>query len=118
ARELGTRRNVRLVPGVGQLVEDDDVLTRCNQPLSEVRADEPGPSCDQDPHPPRTYRLHASARRRCLRRSRGAWGFRVFKALRGGVSMAQVESRNRATSSQASRGEVVKRIEEEGIEFI
>src|SRR5919198_769810 len=32
--------------------------------------------------------------------------------------MAQVESRNRATSSEESRRDVVKRIEEEGVEFI
>ena len=32
--------------------------------------------------------------------------------------MAQVESRNRATSSEASRREVVKRIEDEGVEFV
>src|ERR687885_1803515 len=32
--------------------------------------------------------------------------------------MAQVESRNRATSSEESRREVVKRIENEGVEFV
>src|ERR1051326_4877932 len=32
--------------------------------------------------------------------------------------MAQVESRNRATSSEESRREVAKRIEDEGVEFV
>src|SRR5919201_5572877 len=32
--------------------------------------------------------------------------------------MAQVESRNRATSSEESRREVLKRIEDEGVEFV
>src|SRR5262249_21766408 len=33
-------------------------------------------------------------------------------------SMAQVESRNRATSSEESRRDVVRRIEDEGVEFV
>ena len=32
--------------------------------------------------------------------------------------MAQVESRNRATSSEESRRDVAKRIQEEGVEFV
>ncbi len=43
-------RQVRLVPGVGQLVEDDDVLTAPQQPLDEVRADEAGAAGDEHAH--------------------------------------------------------------------
>src|SRR5436305_2567344 len=43
-----------------------------------------------------------------------AWGFCVF---RGGF-MAQVESRNRATSSEETRRAALKRIQDEGVEFV
>ena len=48
--ELDAVRQVGAVPGVGQLVEDDDVLAGAQQPLDEVRADEAGATCDEDPH--------------------------------------------------------------------
>ena len=38
------------VPGVGELVEHDDVLARLGEPPHEVAADEPGAAGDQDPH--------------------------------------------------------------------
>ena len=41
---------VRRVSGVGQLVEHDHVLARRGEALGEVRADETGPSGDQDAH--------------------------------------------------------------------
>ena len=40
--ELDVLREVRPVAGVGELVEDDDVLARTEQPFDEVRADEAG----------------------------------------------------------------------------
>ena len=48
--ELDAVGQVGAVPGVGQLVEDDDVLAGAEQPLDEVRADEAGAAGDEDPH--------------------------------------------------------------------
>ena len=46
--ELDARTvEVRGVPRVRQLVEDDDLVATCNEPLDEVRADEPGPAGDE-----------------------------------------------------------------------
>jgi glutamine synthetase len=44
----------------------------------------------------------------------GAWGFRVFKE----VSMAQIESRARATSDPESRRDVLARMQEEQVDFL
>ena len=42
---------VLLAPGVGELVEDDDLVAELGQPLAdEVRADEAGAAADQKPH--------------------------------------------------------------------
>jgi predicted ABC-type transport system involved in lysophospholipase L1 biosynthesis ATPase subunit len=39
------------VPGVGQLVEDDDVLAGCDEPLDEMRADEARAAGHENAHP-------------------------------------------------------------------
>ena len=44
---------VRRVAGVGELVEHDHVLAGREQALDEVRADEAGAACDEDPHRPK-----------------------------------------------------------------
>ena len=50
--ELGAHAlEVGGVPGVRQLVEDDHVVTVCDQPLHEMRADEPGAAGDEHAHP-------------------------------------------------------------------
>ena len=41
---------VRAVPGIRQLVEDDDLLACRREPLCEVGADEAGAACNQDAH--------------------------------------------------------------------
>src|SRR3982074_1040190 len=60
------------------------------------------------------YRLRPSVRQWSLGRLVCAWGFSRFK----GGFMAQVETQNRATSSEDSRKRVHGRIEKEGIEFV
>src|SRR6266581_5552305 len=45
----------------------------------------------------------------------GAWGFRVFQ---GRFAMAQVESRARATSDPEARGEALKRLQDENVDFL
>ncbi len=44
ARYVGGQ--IGLVPGIGELVEDDDVLPGGQHPLDEVRPDEAGAACD------------------------------------------------------------------------
>ena len=41
---------VGAIAGVGQLVEDDDVLARCGETLREMRADEAGAAGDEHAH--------------------------------------------------------------------
>src|SRR5205823_3576026 len=52
------------VPGVGQLVEDDDVLAGRGETADEVRADEAGSTGDQNPH---AYTVTARSRSRARR---------------------------------------------------
>src|SRR5207237_8641364 len=70
----------------------------------------------------RGFTWRARSRCRIPRSSRGDEASGVPEApeafLRSkGGSMAQVESRNRATSSEEARRAVLRRIEEEGVEF-
>src|SRR6476469_7327312 len=60
------------------------------------------------------YRLPQSSRQRSLGRELRAWGFLHFKE----EVMAQVETKNRATSSEETRKRVRARIEQEGVEFV
>src|SRR5512147_245605 len=60
------------------------------------------------------YRLAPSARQRSLGRLVAPGAFCVQRE----EFMAQVETRNRATSSEGSRKEVRARIEQEGVEFV
>ena len=46
----GVEREVRGVAGVGELVEDDDVVAGREEPLDQVGADEAGTACDEDAH--------------------------------------------------------------------
>ena len=50
AEAVDVLREVRRVAGVGELVEDDDVLAGREHPLDEVGADEAGSSGDQKAH--------------------------------------------------------------------
>ena len=40
------------VAGVGELVEDDDVVARGDEPLDEMASDEAAAACDENSHPP------------------------------------------------------------------
>jgi hypothetical protein len=51
---------VREVAGIRQLVEDDDVVSRCDPALCEVRADETGSAGDENPHDKRLATVRCS----------------------------------------------------------
>src|SRR6266516_7755565 len=92
--------------------------TTTSSPAASIRLTKCEP---MNPAPPVTsrrtaspYRLHPSVRQWSLGRLVCAWGFRVSRE----DFMAQVETRNRATSSEDSRKRVDGRIEQEGIEFV
>src|SRR5436305_4605528 len=51
---------VRAVPGVGQLVEDDHLVAARSEAACEVRPDEAGAAGDEDPHRLRAYRVVVS----------------------------------------------------------
>jgi hypothetical protein len=43
---------IRSIARVGELVENDDLVSRGRESLCAVRADEAGPACDEDSHRP------------------------------------------------------------------
>ena len=66
---------VRGVPRIGQLVEDDDLVTACDEPLHEVRADEAGAARHENAHRgrvPTLDRVDPRRGRTCVASSQGS----------------------------------------------
>src|SRR5205085_61682 len=114
AVELGAAGDVRFDSSVGQLVQDDDVVARVEEPFREPRADEAGASGDEHAHAPNRSRLLTASEATLPQAPDRRLGLSFFRRLK----MAQVTSKNRATSNEEARRDVVKRIESEGVEFV